>query len=146
MQSPSVVGAGSRVRIPALAAIAMIGLAAACKTTPISTAQSASLNDPRMVCARNELRTLGYEVDESARRRGRIVATKLFPIPSPRQYRAAILAEVDSTDQSFDMWSRVLPPPGLNTIETAEESRLLQAPLFMVGDAMQTANRCSPKK
>lgn len=129
-------------RAALVAGVLAVSLSSACASAPRSAAQTESLNDPRMLCARTELNKLGYEVDESFRRPGRIVATKLFPYQSPRRWRAAILAEVDSTDKAFDMWSRVLPPEG--RIDTGEIRAL--PPVTMVGDAMEVANKCEESK
>jgi hypothetical protein len=124
----------------ALAAITLGVSLAACATFRRSPAQEASLTDPRMTCARSELTTLGYTVDESVRRPGRLIATRMFNIV--RNHRVAIMAEVDSTDHSFEMWARALPRDNGLTLADLR----LQPPLAMIGDAMQVQNACENKK
>lgn len=89
------------------AALLAVGFSAAlitaCASAIRTPTQQASLDDPRMVCAKTELFKLGYEPDASVRRPGRLIAIKTFPIV--RNRRAAILAEVDSTDKSFEVWA-----------------------------------------
>jgi hypothetical protein len=92
------------------------------------------------VCAKAELFKLGYEVDESFRRPGRLIATRTFPIV--RNHRAAISAEVDSVDKTFEVWARVLPRD--NGITLADLRA--QPPVGMLGDAMQVQQTCDEAK
>lgn len=95
-----------RLRIIAIAATAL--LLAACASSPSFARQRALLSDPRMQCAQLELIRKGYNVDPSFRRPGRILATRQFT--GGDYLKAAITASVDTTDNTFEMWTRYIRP------------------------------------
>jgi hypothetical protein len=120
-------------------ALAAFGIVAACKSTPVNQAALAELNDPRMKCAQAELATKGYDVDRSFRRPGRIVATRVFTTGD--RYRAAISAQLDSTDNALEVWTRVI-----RRDETPVSPTYILPPNSMVMDALQVENLCADRK
>jgi len=107
----------------------------ACATTPSYQKQRALLNDPRMKCAQLELIRKGYDVDPSFRRPGRLVATRQFT--GGNYLTAAITAGIDTTDNSFEMWTRYL---------RADETSVPTMPApsgRMMLDAMEVENTCN---
>ena len=112
---------------------------ASCASAPISTSAGGLLNDPRMLCAKTELRKLGYDVDDSFRQPGRYVATKAFPIVTV--HRVAIQAAIDSTDNSLEVWARVLRRDGITSANITA-----QPPTAVLADAMEVENKCDSAK
>jgi hypothetical protein len=123
------------MRTSSLAVVAGVLAATACKSNPETEAALASLNDPRMRCVQTELTRKGYDVDRSFRRPGRLLATRLFSAGSP--YRAAITAQIDSTDNALEVWTRVI---------RRDESPVVSAALMpsstMMADAMEVEGVC----
>lgn len=118
------------------AAVAATAAFAACRSNPATQAQLAALGDPRMSCARTELSRKGYDVDASFRQPGRLLATRLFT--TGNTYRAAITAQIDSTDNMLEVWTRVI---------RQDESPVVTAAIMpssvMMADAMQVEQLCS---
>lgn len=112
---------------------ALLGLGA-CRSTPTFERQQALLNDPRMRCAQLELIRKGYNVDPSFRRPGSLLATRQFS--GGAYYKAAITARVDTTDGSFEMWTRYIRPDETSTPTMAAPSGR------MMLDAMEVENTC----
>lgn len=122
----------NRVLLATTTAITMA--LAACRTSPEFERQRSLLNDPRMRCAQTELIRKGYDVDPSFRRPGSLLATRQFTGGS--YLKAAITARVDTTDNSFEMWTRYIRPD-----ETTNPA--LPAPSGrMMLDAMEVENTC----
>jgi hypothetical protein len=117
---------------------AAVVLCAGCASSPALKGQQALLNDPRMRCAQLELTRKGYNVDPSFRRPGSILATRQFT--GGNYLTAAITARVDTTDNSFEMWTRYIRPDETTT-------PTLQAPGGrMMLDAMEVENTCAVVK
>lgn len=91
-----------------LAAIATVVGLGACASSPSYKEQKAALRDPRMQCAQLELIRKGYNVDASFRKPGRLLATRQFT--GGDYLKAAITASVDTTDNTFEMWTRYIRP------------------------------------
>ena len=118
-----------------VAGAAAIALSGACASTPAFEKQQALLNDPRMRCAQLELVRKGYNVDPSFRRPGRLLATRQFT--GGDYLKAAITATVDTTDNSFEMWTRYIRPD-----ETAVPTMPAPSGRMML-DAMEVENTCN---
>ncbi|MEP6832075.1 MAG: hypothetical protein ABJB74_01725 [Gemmatimonas sp.] len=107
----------------------------ACASTPAYQKQQALLSDPRMKCAQLELIQKGYNVDPSIHKPGRILATRQFT--GGDYLKAAITATVDTTDNSFEMWTRYIRPDQ-SAVQT------LPAPSGrMMLDAMEVEKTCN---
>ena len=119
-----------------VAAVAATSALAACRTNPATRAQLAALNDPRMTCARAELSRKGYDVDNSIRRPGELLATRMFT--TGNLYRAAITAAIDSSDNALEVWTRVI---------RQDQSAVVTAALIpssnMLADAMEVERLCA---
>lgn len=118
------------------AAVAVTSALAACRSNPATEAKLAALGDPRMSCARTELSRKGYDVDASFRQPGRLLATRLFTTGNP--YRAAITAEIDSTDNMLEVWTRVIRQD-----ESPVATAALMPSSVMMADAMEVERLCS---
>lgn len=116
------------------AVVAATALSTACRSTPSYERQQALLNDPRMRCAQLELIRKGYDVDPSFRRPGSLLATRQFT--GGAYMRAAITARVDTTDNSFEMWTRYVRPD-----ETSNPGAPPPSGRMML-DAMEIENTC----
>lgn len=126
------------IRLAGVGAVALAVALSACASTGGPKGRSADLSDARMRCAQSELFRKGYNVDESNRRPGRLVATREFS--SAATYRAAISAELDSADKSFEVWTRVIRSDGSTVLSAATPSGKLMM------DAMEVANFCDKAK
>lgn len=125
-------------RFVAVGAITVAVALSACVSTRGSSGQSANLSDARMRCAQSELFRKGYNVSKSSRRPGELLATREFSSAAP--YRAAISAELDSTDNTLEMWTRVIRSDGTTVLAaTTPSGRLMM-------DAMEVANICENAK
>lgn len=125
-------------RLAGVGAIALAVALSACVSTGGRKGRSVDLSDARMRCVQSELFRKGYNVDESNRRPGRILATREFSSAAP--YRAAISAELDSTDKTLEVWTRVIRSDGSTVLSaTTPSGRLLM-------DAMEVANYCANAK
>lgn len=121
-----------------VAGMLLIAGAAGCASSSARTGARALLDDPRMRCAQTELITKGYQVDPSFRRPGRLLATRQFT--GGNYYRAAITAAIDTTDNTFDLWTRYIRPD-----ETTVPSSPPPSGRMML-DAMEIEGRCSTAK
>ena len=124
-----------RNRLYVMAAVASAALAGACASNPSYSKQQALLNDPRMRCAQLELTQKGYDVDPSFRRPGRLLATRQFT--GGAYLKAAITAQVDTTDNSFEMWTRYIRPD-----ETSPPTMPAPSGRMML-DAMEVESTCN---
>ncbi len=115
-------------------AVAALSLGA-CASSPSYQKQQALLSDPRMKCAQLELIRKGYNVDPSFKRPGRLLATRQFT--GGDYLKAAITATIDTSDNSFEMWTRYI---------RADETTVATLPApsgRMMLDAMEVENTCT---
>lgn len=121
-----------------VASALLLASAVGCASSNARTGARAALDDPRMKCAQLELVTKGYQVDPSFRRPGRLLATRQFT--GGNYYRAAITAAIDSTDNTFDLWTRYIRPD-----ETTVQASPAPSGRMML-DAMEIESKCSTAK
>lgn len=122
-------------KVFAVASTATLLVLGACASNPAYEKQQVLLNDPRMRCAQLELVRKGYNVDPSFSRPGRLLATR--QLSEGAFQRAAITAAVDTTDNTFELWTRYIRP---------DETPVVTAPSpsgRMMLDAMEVENTCS---
>ncbi len=125
-------------RFVTVAAVAGALALGACASSAAYKKQQADLNDPRMRCAQLELIRKGYNVDASFRRPGRILATRQFT--GGAYLKAAITASLDSTNNSFEMWTRYIRP------DESSPATLPPPSGRMMLDAMEVEGTCTTAK
>lgn len=125
-------------RLIVLATAVGVLAASACASSPAFEHQQALLGDPRMKCAQLELIRKGYDVDPSFRRPGRLLATRQFT--GGAYLKAAITASIDTTDNSFEMWTRYIRP------DESSPPTLPSPSGRMMLDAMEVENTCNSAK
>ncbi|MEO7997457.1 MAG: hypothetical protein ABI852_08435 [Gemmatimonadaceae bacterium] len=121
-----------------IAGALLVAGAVGCASSSGRAGARAALDDPRMKCAELELVTKGYQVDPSFRRPGRLLATRQFT--GGNYYRAAITAAIDTTDNTFDLWTRYIRPDETTvTASPAPTGRMML-------DAMEIEGKCTSAK